>query len=56
MAKEPKGRRQTALSQKALTAQSILKEISITYPVMYEGCLTEITKGIMNDKDNIAGR
>ncbi|CEG69090.1 hypothetical protein RMATCC62417_05229 [Rhizopus microsporus] len=54
MAKEPKGRRQTALSQKALTAQSILKEISITYPVMYEGCLTEITKGIMNDKDNIA--
>ncbi|KAG1562450.1 hypothetical protein G6F49_000907 [Rhizopus delemar] len=52
MSKLPKGRRNSAANQKSVTAREILKEMSISYPVMYEGCMKDVIQGIMNDNDS----
>ncbi|KAG1459875.1 hypothetical protein G6F56_006067 [Rhizopus delemar] len=53
-ARQPKGRRQASSKQKTEAAQEILKEISISYPVMFEGCLKDIVQEISKENDNIS--
>ncbi|KAI7902740.1 armadillo-type protein [Cokeromyces recurvatus] len=54
LAKSARGRRHTASSQRAVVAQSILKEMSITYPSMYTSNINDIMNEIMRDNDNTA--
>jgi hypothetical protein len=56
MSKLPKGRRNSTANQKSVTAREILKEMSISYPVMYEGCMKDVIQGIMNDNDSASGK
>lgn len=51
MSKEKTGRR-SASTPKALVAQYILKEVSVTYPSMYSTYTKNIIDDIMNDNDN----
>lgn len=55
-ARQPKGRRQASSKQKTEAAQEILKEISISYPVMFEGCLKDIVQEISKENDNISSK
>lgn len=52
LSKVTKGRRRTVSTQKAVLAQELLKEISITYPTMYNSFTKDIIAEIMNDNDS----
>jgi sister-chromatid-cohesion protein PDS5 len=51
LSKPTRGRRRSAASDAALVARTILKEISTTYPTMYNDSLEDIFNQIMADND-----
>ncbi|KAI9485716.1 MAG: armadillo-type protein [Benjaminiella poitrasii] len=54
LTKSARGRRHTVSSQRAVAAQNILKEMSITYPSMYTSNMNDIINDIMSDNDSTA--
>lgn len=52
LAKAAKGRRRNASTQRGIIAQELLKEISTTYPSMYNAYMKDIIEEIMNDNDS----
>lgn len=44
------------LSKRFIASRDILKEISVSYPIMYEECMDDLVQRIATDNDSTTGK